>query len=241
MTIKERPLSNPSRRKGKPLEMLKTLIAFGGRDISEDHLCTVLWPDSEGDAAHRSFDTTLHRLRKLIEHDKALTLDDGRLSLNSELCWVDAWTFERLQGKLESIFDQAPESEIDANEIGRLSELTLSLYSGHFLKLNIEQPWTLAYRERLRSKFMRLVRKTGLYWEQTQDWNRAIDCYQRGLEIDNLVEEFYQRLMICNWKLGLHAEALVVYQRCQNTLRTLLCIEPSEKTQTIYRELVSKG
>ena len=45
----------------KPLEMLKALIALGGKDISESRLCDILWPDADGDSALKSFEMTLHR------------------------------------------------------------------------------------------------------------------------------------------------------------------------------------
>ena len=50
----------------KPLLLLKALIAFGGREVKEEQLCDALWPDAEGDLAHRSFETTLYRLRLLL-------------------------------------------------------------------------------------------------------------------------------------------------------------------------------
>ena len=46
----------------RPLELLKAVIAYGGRDISLSLLTAALWPDSDGDDARRAFDTTLFRL-----------------------------------------------------------------------------------------------------------------------------------------------------------------------------------
>jgi hypothetical protein len=45
----------------RPLEMLKMIVALGGREISTTSLISALWPDADGDVAQRSFDTTLHR------------------------------------------------------------------------------------------------------------------------------------------------------------------------------------
>ena len=57
-----------------------------------------LWPEAEGDAAHVSFNTTLHRLRKLIENEKTIQLREGRVTLDRKHCWVDVWAFERVLG-----------------------------------------------------------------------------------------------------------------------------------------------
>jgi len=241
------PLIFPGRAKRRPLEMLKALIAFGGRDVSQERLSEALWPDAEGDAAHRSFDTTLHRLRKLIGNDKAILLQEGRLSLNSEICWVDAWAFERLQGKVESILDNAKyrsrknivDDSNHSNEIGLLCDQTLSLYQDHFLNSSTEESWCLTYRERLRSKFIRLLRKLGGYWESQGQWYKAADCYQRGLELDDCIEGFYQGLMGCYRQLDLHAEAIVIYNRCKENLYKYLNIKPSKTTMDIYHSLLS--
>ena len=44
----------------RPLELLKAIIALGGREVSSTSLMSALWPDVDGDVAQRSFDTTLH-------------------------------------------------------------------------------------------------------------------------------------------------------------------------------------
>ncbi|MGC9968053.1 MAG: winged helix-turn-helix domain-containing protein, partial [Syntrophobacteraceae bacterium] len=74
----------------KPLLLLKALIAFGGRAVKEEQLCDALWPDAEGDLAHLSLETTLHRLRKLIGKDRVIQFKEGKLTLDIQSCWVDA-------------------------------------------------------------------------------------------------------------------------------------------------------
>ena len=75
----------------KPLELLKVLIALGGRGVSQERLSDALWPDADADLAKRSFDTTLHRLRKLLGNERMLQLQAGRLSIDPRYCWVDTW------------------------------------------------------------------------------------------------------------------------------------------------------
>jgi len=80
----------------KPLDLLKALIAFGSRDVPETRFWEALWPEATGDAAHKAFEITLHRLRSLLGDKDALLLDEGRLTLDPNHCWVDARAFERL-------------------------------------------------------------------------------------------------------------------------------------------------
>ena len=69
-----KPLEFSGKAQRKPLELLMALVAFGGREVSERQLTEALWPDAEGDAAHQACAVALHRLRKLLGHDAAITL-----------------------------------------------------------------------------------------------------------------------------------------------------------------------
>ena len=89
--------------RNKPLELLKILIALGGRQVSQEKLTEILWPDAPGDAALRNFNTTLHRLRKLLRYNQALVLKDTLLTLNPHYVQVDMWETERLLGQLEQV------------------------------------------------------------------------------------------------------------------------------------------
>jgi len=61
----------------------------------------------------------------------------------------------------------------------------------------------------------------------------------KGLEVDPLIEEFYQEMMVCYEKLGQRSRALEVYQRCRKVLASALGCDPSQKTEALYRSLRS--
>ncbi len=234
----DKPMDFPGRAKRKPMDLLKVLIALGGRDVCQVKIAEILWPDADGDAAHRSLDTTLHRLRKLLDNEKAIVLREGKISLNNECCWVDAWTFERLQGKLESLLDQLLLENLDNQDIIKLATTALTLYKGPFLGLSSSESWAIAYRERLRSKFIRLLRKVGRFYESSAELELALEAYLKGLEIDSLLEEMYQRAMACYIKLELRAEAILLYQRCVSNLNAQLGITPSARIEELYQSLL---
>ncbi len=137
-----RPLRAKGRTQRRPLELLKALIAFGGRAVSEERLTAALWPDAEGDAGHRAFETTLHRLRKLLGVDKAIVLREGRLSIDTSVCWVDAMALEVLLQRIGAAGDPRTAS--------RLVEQAAALQRGPFLAEEPEHAWARQLRERLR-------------------------------------------------------------------------------------------
>ncbi|PTR13652.1 transcriptional regulator [Nitrosospira sp. Nsp2] len=131
----------------KPLELLKALIALGGRDVSEARLADALWPDAEGDAAAQALATTLFRLRKLIG-EQAIRRQENRLTINPTFCWVDCWAFERLSGE-------------NSGDSQRWVEKLRKLYQGPFLDGTDDAPWAQSMRERLQARFARLTQIPG--------------------------------------------------------------------------------
>ncbi|MDA8091823.1 MAG: bacterial transcriptional activator domain-containing protein, partial [Nitrospiraceae bacterium] len=72
---------------------------------------------------------------------------------------------------------------------------------------------------------------------RTGQWEAAIEKFEKGLEMDNLVEEIYQDLMLCQISLGRHAEAARTYEQCRKALSETLGINPSPSTNNIYKSI----
>ena len=218
----------------RPLDLLKVLIAHGAARADVSALVGALWPDAEGDAAKVSFDSNLHRLRKLIDIEDILPLHEGRLSLDPARCWVDVWAFEELVNRVDAASHQPADAEARDGEL--VKEL-LRLYAGHFIEKESQDPWAASMRDRLRAKFVRAVTTLGSRLEQRKQWESAIMLYSRALELDNLAEGLYRRLMVSYRELGETAEALKVYRRCRDMLSIVLSINPSPETEAIRATL----
>ena len=97
--------------------------------------------------------------------------------------------------------------------------------------------WSLPRPDRLRRRFLRGVGALGRRWESAAERRRAVECYERGLDVDDLAESLYQRLIVCYRRLGARAEALAVYRRCRDALASGLGVEPSPETEALHRAL----
>ncbi|GEM_PF-185629 len=219
----------------RPLDLLKALIAHGAIRTNTSTLIESLWPDAEGDSAKVSFDSNLHRLRKLIGIDDALTLSEGKLSLDPARCWVDVWAFEELLTCIDRTAHERPGP--GSPSYAELVRELLRLYTGQFLEKDSQEPWAVAARDRLAAKFLRAVATLGACLEQGKEWEEAVALYSRALELDNLSEGLYRRLMVSYRELGETAEALKVYRRCRDMLSIVLGLSPSAETEAIRSTL----
>jgi DNA-binding SARP family transcriptional activator len=229
------PLRFSRKAPKRVLELLKFLVAQGGRPVHPDDIISAIWPEALGDTAQNSFTIALHRLRRLLGSGHLLQVEDGTVSLDRRHVRVDAWEFEELLAAARESLGRGEEATAIA-----LIRRAVALYRGHFLPQDSDKPWSVAYRDRLRGKFTHNMGAVCRYLETCGEVHQAIACYQDGLQIDHLSEAFYQQLMLCYLKAGLHAEAAVVYDCCRKNLAINLTIAPSLKTTEIYRMITAR-
>jgi LuxR family maltose regulon positive regulatory protein len=216
----------------RPLSLLQALIALGGRDIAVGLLCECLWPDSEGDLGGRNLNITVHRLRHMLQAREAVLQHDGKLTLNEKVCWVDAWEFER---SVNSGLDRSGNNNGNGSrEVEAHLRTALGLYAGQFLARESEEPWMLAPRLRLQTKFERLVSMLSMHLEHQMRFPESIEICLRGLELDPLNELMYRRLMSCYLKRGEFASVMSAYRRCREALSKGLSASVSCETERLY-------
>jgi DNA-binding SARP family transcriptional activator len=191
-----------------------------------------LWPDQEGGAARDAFIVALHRLRKILGDSRAITLMDGQVSLDPDICFVDAIAFERVYDKADREIREGRGAEF-VMTAGR----GVGIYCGNFLAADGELPWATSMRERLRAKFIRMVGMLGRHFESVGRWDDAAGLYLRGIDADDLSEAFYQGLMRCHMQLDRKAEAMATYRRLRQTLSVTLGISPSAESEALFRRV----
>ena len=217
-----KPLEFSRKAPKKLISLLKAIICFGGDDVPESSLVDALWSDQEADDAHEALSKALQRLRKLLGEDVLLVQAD-RVGLNRHKVWIDAWWFEQ----------QAATVTVDVDAMDTL----ISFYKQRFLLADEEGPRTVAARDRLHLKYLRLVSARAGYLTESGSFSAAISLCEQAIGIDALAENLYQCAMTANMKLGRNAEAALLYRRLRQALSVSLALEPSPRTQELYRAL----
>jgi LuxR family transcriptional regulator, maltose regulon positive regulatory protein len=215
----------------KPLELLQFIIASGGSEVASGNAMFALWPDLDGDKAKSAFNVAVHRLRKLLGRDEAITLELGRLGLNTQVMWVDCLAFETLADQVA--LPLTPST-------ARLAQRAQALYRGHFLHDDEEHAWLMVHRSRLASKFKRLMRSLAEHAGASGDAAAARDLLERAIELDPLAEDLVRTLMELLAAQGEVAGALAVHERSSAALRRLLGAGPSQASRELAARLRSR-
>jgi len=165
------PLPRHRKAPGKPLSLLKALMALGPNGVSSHTLADLLWPEAEGDSAEARLTTTLHRTRALLGVHAAVLKDSGELSLNRALVSCDAFEFHDLVQRLETQHDAA----------AAMGASLLKAYPGPLLPACTGEAWLQPCRERLAAKFAGAVARVGRRLDAEGNRNEAHALYLEAL------------------------------------------------------------
>lgn len=216
----------------KPLELLQFAIASGGRDVSAATVMFALWRELEGDKAKSAFNVALHRLRKLLGKDDAITLELGRLSLNPKVVWVDCLAFEQLVDGVGS----AAQARLAPQAAAHLRR-AVALYGGAFLHETEDEPWQMVYRSRLASKFKRSVMHLAQSAAATGETPALRGLLERALELDPMAEDLARELMALLQHGGEQAAALSVFEHCRAAIYAGLGARPAAATLALVERI----
>jgi ATP/maltotriose-dependent transcriptional regulator MalT/DNA-binding SARP family transcriptional activator len=223
----------------RPFDLLKVLIALGGREAPEARLTEALWPDADGDDATRALSVNIYRLRGLLGFDGVIRRHGGLVGLDPHLCWVDVWAVDRLLDQAdaaERIAQQGRDGAVDW-EPGILR--AFDLHRGGFLANTVQahEPWATSLGDRLRQRLLHHAYALGGLRRSTGDLEGAARWYERAREIHPAAELPARRLMEVYQQLGRRVDALAVYERLRHALAAAESLQPSTEMRALHAGL----
>jgi DNA-binding SARP family transcriptional activator/Tfp pilus assembly protein PilF len=199
--------------------------------LERDAIGLVFWPDLPAKKMTDSFHTTLYRARRAVGSD-VIIVENGEYQLGNVDYWFDVDEFEGVVARARLL----PPHDWQAEHLWRRA---IALYQGDFLP-EVERTWCIPRREALRGMYLEALLGMGRSHEARSEFEGAVECYKRALDIDGLREGIHRRIMRCYAEIGRRTEAVAQYRRCRETLRQELDIAPSEETERLYEQIAGK-
>jgi ATP/maltotriose-dependent transcriptional regulator MalT len=236
------PMEEKDWDRNQPRKLLKAILSHGEEKIPKEILMDDLWPEEGPDAADKKFKTTLRRLRKSLESpiDKDFSssyihLHDNFVFLDRELCQVDVDLFLSLLKKGEE-----KERKDDGKSALSFYAEALEIYKGDFLPEELYEPWVDVKREELKGEYIEVLKKVAKIYDRQGAATKAINCYQRVIQADPLLEESYQVLMNLYANRGMLNEALRTYEACKRAFEAGLKTKPDPTTTALYKKILER-
>ena len=195
-------------------ELVQLLALADGHRLTRDQVVEALWPHLEVEAGAANLRKAAHHARQALGCSEAVVLRGGQVAL------FPSWPIETDAGEFEAQ-SRAALARGDAAACAAAA----SAYTGDLLPEGLYEEWTQAPRERLRSRYVELLRGSG-------QWERLV-------EVEPTDEAAYRELMRRELASGSRPAAIRWYGRLRTALRREMRILPSGDTVAIYDECVA--
>jgi DNA-binding SARP family transcriptional activator len=174
------------------------------------------------------FKQDIYRLRRAVGRD-AIVFEDDTYRFNRDLDYeYDVEAFESFIYRARNVRDIL-------ERIGCYRK-AVDLVDGPYL-VDVDAHWVLDERERLKVAYISTLEKLAQLYLDTNQLNECLDACELALEQDRYNEPIYQVEMRAFAAQGDRAAVARKYRELKSILADELGFQPSEETETLYREL----
>ena len=222
----------------------KYLFAYlgvnAGRDIPDEKVMDVFWPDHPPDKARQSLYAALSHMRKALEagetgeNDRVVLARKGFYRFNAERPWFfDVSEFERLYDAGAARLRDGREDEAMVS-----FQKAESLYTGDFME-GYYSDWAVYIREELQMKYTETLENLMTHFFEKKRFEVARDYAQRLLKLDNCHQEAHFTLMKSFIEQGKPSQAARQYQQCSQIFKDELNLSAPPEMTELYLEITA--
>ncbi len=204
-----------------------------GRPMRKEQILTALWPDSDGQV-EQTLRTNVYYARKILG-ENAILYRAGTYELKLA-------PFYRVKYDIE-VFEnhtlQARRAREVQDSFTVRAELlkAIDLYRGDYVR-PFYSDWCTFRRNELRQAYLDIRQELAQLALRQKQFAESLDHWQHMLAVDNCLEEAYDGLIRCYLLQGKRSLALRQYQRCLESLKNELGVEPGPALQRLYQQLI---
>lgn len=214
------------------------LALHSGRDIPDERLMDLFWPDTPPEKARQSLYAALSHMRKALEAivpgetDRVVLARKGFYRFNTDRpFFLDISEFER-QAELGG----SREREDRMEEAVAAYQKAESLYEGEFME-GYYGDWAIYLRDELQMRYLEILENLMDYFFEKERYEVSNDYAQRILKLDPCHQEAHLALMRAYIEQGKPEQAARQYQHCAQVMKDELNISPSPEMSELFLEI----
>lgn len=237
MTYGDKTINDQSSRSKKLWTLLEYLITFRDKEISQNELIELLWPDDESENPANTLKTLLHRARNAVGElgfaggKDLIIYRRGTYAWNNDLnILIDTEEFERLL-KLSA-------ADVDDDE--KLTHMleAVDLYKGDFLPKTSLELWAVPISTYYHSQYIKLAHDTIDLLLARGRYDDIISVCQRAVVIDPYDEHLHYSMIQALVSTGAQQAALQHYDYVTELFFSQFGVTPSQELTALYKEII---
>lgn len=227
---------NGSRSK-KLWMLLEYLLVFRGREVTQNEIIDLLWPEEDVTNPANTLKVLIHRIRQTLDQ---IGLDGKSLiaSRRGTYSWqssgiklvVDTDLFEALYNK----------SEAAQNRDQKLVHLlrAIDIYKGDFLPKTAYEVWAVPICTYYHGMYIKLVKDAVVILKDLKCFDDIIRICRNAVQIDPYDEALHISLIEALADSGRYREALSHYESATKMFYSQFGITPSQEFMAIYKRVI---
>lgn len=217
------------------------LATQAGKDVGDEKLMDIFWPDASPDKARQSLYAAVSHMRKAmeagaqgLESERVILARKGVYAFNQD----PPWYFDAID--FEGLYDQGQICLRDGKEDEAISyfQRAEAIYQGPFME-GYYADWAIYFRESYELKFTEILETMMEYFFDKERFEVACDYANRLLSIDNCHQEAHITLMSSYVEQGKPALAIRQYQVCSQVFKDELNLSPPSEMMEMYLEITA--
>ena len=237
----ENRITEADNRKKKVWSLLQYLITFRARNITQDELIEMFWPEEGVDDPANTLKTLLFRVRALLktlgfeEVKRLIVAQGGSYAWNREVpCVIDAADFDRL-------LEEAGAPGVSPAEQLRKLLAAAELYKGAYLPLDSASGWLVPVSAYYRAKYLKAITDACGLFAQSGRYEESVALCQKAVGIDPYEESLHYTLLAALIKDGRYQQALAYYYYVKDLFYSKFGLNLSEEFRALYKETVKSS
>lgn len=231
---------NDSTSRSKKLWMvLEYMLAFRDREISQNELIELLWPDDNIENPANTLKTLIYRVRSLLDD---LSYDGGGKSMLVYRRGACSWNHEINAIIDVDLFEERLKQAHITEGPARLENLlaAIALYKGDFLPKAALEPWAVPLTTYYHTKYLTAVKEAVVMLVEDSRYDDIINICQKATVIDPYDEELHYWLILALYNTGEKQQAMKHYEYVTDMFFSRFGVNPTERLTNLYKEIIAE-
>ncbi len=225
-------------RSGKLWSLLEYLVAFREKDISQNEIIDLLWPEEdEISDPGNTLKTLLHRLRTLLGQLDKETVQKSVIYRRGSYRFAPAVPCHIDVEDFDTLCKQAASTEDEEEKLLLLTQ-AIDLYHGDFLPRSALEPWVVPIHTYYRTQYIKTAYEAMELLGTRGRFDQVLSICQRAVKIDPYDEGLHMIMIQALLATGAQRTALQHYKHVTDLFFTQFGVSPSEELTALYKEVV---
>jgi len=210
----------------KALKLFKYFILHREKELYNDELVEIFWPDVDPNTGKKRLYNTIYLLRKNLEMKDIVVNKTTSYKFNEDYkCWIDWEQFLEIYNNLDNNVT-----------IKRLKQ-AVELYKGDLFPALRYENWIEDTRTNLKEKYLDILYKLS---EKLYEENKHVESLMylnKGMEDETYREDYYNLIMKNLAQTGRMYDAISTFENYRRLVKDELDIDPGASITKTYQQI----